>query len=143
MADRLVFPYIVNSHFATDNVARPFLPIALRYQQNDLHPLALLDSGADVNVLPFHVGAELGVNWEEQQRILGLAGFTEKVEARGIVLDLQIGPWPSIRMAFAWAQLEDAPIILGQVNFFQQIDVCFSRSRTQFELELNSVGDLQ
>ena len=37
-------------------------------------------------------------------------------------------------MAFAWAQSDAVGIILGQVNFFLEFDVCFFRSRASFEV---------
>jgi len=39
-----------------------------------------------------------------------------------------------VRLAFAWAKTDTVPLILGQVNFFLEFDVCLFRSRAVFEV---------
>ena len=36
--------------------------------------------------------------------------------------------------ASAWTRNNEVPVILGQVNFFMEYDVCFFRSRSAFEI---------
>ena len=43
-----------------------------------------------------------------------------------------------VRLAFAWVNVENAPFILGQTNFFMEFDVHFYRSRLEFEIESKS-----
>jgi hypothetical protein len=38
-------------------------------------------------------------------------------------------------LAFAWAQEESMSVLLGQVNFFLEFDVCFFRARAEFALQ--------
>jgi hypothetical protein len=40
---------------------------------------------------------------------------------------------------FAWTQATTVPLILGQVNFFMEFDVCFYRSRLQFAISPKAV----
>ncbi|MCY3796531.1 MAG: hypothetical protein OXG84_01900 [Chloroflexi bacterium] len=135
MIDRLVFPYIINRQYATDGRARPFLPVSLRTGHHSVQSLALVDSGADMNVMPYDVGIELGGIWDEQQEIVGLSGIAGQVESRAIVVALAIGNWPIINMGFAWTREADVPVILGQISFFSHVNICFMRSSQQFELE--------
>ena len=44
-----------------------------------------------------------------------------------------IGAFAPVRLAFAWAQSDAVPVILGQTNFFHEFDVLFMRSRGVFE----------
>ena len=138
MNDRLVFPYIVLPQFERDHLARPYLPVTIRYRQNEVQTVALLDSGADANVLPLHLGLELGANWDRQPETSDLEGIGGGGEAKWIGADLQVESWPSIRLIFAWANDNDVPVILGQWNFFEHVDVCFFRSQKRFELDLKS-----
>lgn len=55
------------------------------------------------------------------------------VEARGLFVHVQIGNLEPVRLAFAWAQVSQVPLILGQTNFFREFDVCFQRSRRTIE----------
>lgn len=38
------------------------------------------------------------------------------------------------KLAFAWTQAENVPLILGQTNFFLEFEVCFYRAKGQFEI---------
>jgi hypothetical protein len=114
--------------FADDEVL-PTIPITLSYADFSVSANALLDSGSAVNLLPYDIGLQLGAIWEEQTIRLPLAGNLARVEARGIFVHIQIGNLESVRLAFAWAQASQVPLILGQTNFFREFDVCFQRSQ--------------
>jgi hypothetical protein len=51
-----------------------------------------------------------------------------------VVLSAVVGSFPPVRLAFAWAQTDAVLVILGQVNFFLEFDVCFFRSQGVFEV---------
>ncbi len=136
MSEGLIFPYITDPHYEDDGIDRPLLPITLTHRQNEIQTLALVDSAADVNVLPYQAGIDLGGIWEEEQELLGLTGITEDLESRSLLLDITVGILPSIRMGFAWISADTVPVILGQVSFFTHFKVCFFRASRQFEIEL-------
>ena len=100
--------------------------------------MGLIDSGAAINVLPYDVGLQLGAIWEQQTTPLRLTGNLAAAEARGLVVLANVGPFPPVRLALAWTQARTVPLILGQVNFFLEFDVCFFRSRSVFEVKLKS-----
>jgi len=56
------------------------------------------------------------------------------VGARGIVVEAAIGQLSPVRLALAWADSDQVPLLFGQFNFFQAFDVCFFRSRGVFEI---------
>jgi hypothetical protein len=117
-----------------DGVALPIIPVTLSLASVSTSANALLDTGATVNVLPYDIGLQLGAIWEEQTLRLPLAGNLAKVEARALFINVQIGNLEPARLAFAWAQSSQVPLILGQTNFFQEFDVCFQRSRRTIEI---------
>jgi hypothetical protein len=117
-----------------DGVALPIIPVTLSLAGVSTSANALLDTGATVNVLPYAIGLQLGAIWEEQTLRLPLAGNLAKVEARALFINVQIGNLEPARLAFAWAQSSQVPLILGQTNFFQEFDVCFQRSRRTIEI---------
>ena len=61
-------------------------------------------------------------------------GNLASVEARVVVLSAVVGSFPPVRLAFAWARTDAVSVILGQVNFFMEFDVCFFRSRGLFDV---------
>jgi hypothetical protein len=121
-------PSTVEFPFSNDE-ALPTIPIALSHAGFSVSANALLDTGSTVNLLPYDIGLQLGAIWEEQTVRLPLAGNLATVEARGLFVHVQIGNLEPVRLAFAWAQASQLPLILGQTNFFREFDVCFQRSQ--------------
>ena len=138
MAERLQFSYVSVRNARGEVALRPLLPLRLQYGDQIRDVAGLLDTGADVNVLPFRLGLELGAIWESQQTAVRLSGNLANYEARGIILEATVAQFQSVRLAFAWTQAENVPLILGQVNFFMEYDVCFFRSRSAFEVGLKA-----
>jgi hypothetical protein len=118
----------------SDGEALPTIPIALSYTDFSISANALLDTGSTVNLLPYDIGLQLGAVWEEQTVRLPLAGNLATVEARGLFVYVQIGNLEPVRLAFAWAEASQVPLILGQTNFFREFDVCFQRSQRTIEI---------
>ncbi len=116
----------------------PRLPLVLRYGQQRVDAMGLVDSGATVNVLPYPMGVQLGAVWEEQKATLRLAGNLGSIAAMPLFVIAEIGNFLPVRLAFAWIRSDSAPLILGQMNFFMEFDVCFYRSKLEFEVRPKS-----
>ena len=97
-----------------------------------------MDSGATVNVLPYELGLELGFVWDERKAVIQLAGNLGNQLAIPITATAQIGDFAPTELVFAWAQSLNVPLILGQTNFFLEFDVCFYRSKSEFEVNVKS-----
>jgi hypothetical protein len=138
MPDTHRFPYVPFQNARGELLLRPMLPISLTHQNRSIQDSGLLDTGADVNVLPYRLGLELGVVWEAQRVLAGLSGNLAQAEARGVILTARIGRLQPVQLAFAWTRAETVPLILGQVNFFIEFDVCFFRSESAFEISQKS-----
>ena len=113
------------------------MPLTLKATQS-LAVSALLDTGAAVNVLPYGIGVQLGFIWDQQTTSVQLSGNLASVEARVVLVAATVAQFPPVRLAFAWARQDSIPVILGQVNFFMEFDVCFFRSRSLFEVRPRS-----
>lgn len=112
----------------------PYLPLTLTNGNRSLEVMALLDTGSSVNVLPYDIGIQLGAVWEEQTVPIELSGNLASNEARGIVLSATVAQFSPVLLAFAWTQSNDVPVILGQMNFFAEFNVCFYRHELAFEV---------
>jgi hypothetical protein len=113
---------------------QPYLPIVLTYQEQSVTVPGLLDTGAMVNVLPYQVGVDLGAVWDQQTTRLRLTGNLAQFEARGLLVSAVVGQFAPVRLAFAWTRATNVPVLLGQVNFFMEFDICFYRSQLAFEV---------
>jgi len=134
MRDSEHFAYSAVSSVAGEAGLVPLLPISLGREQTVLAAKGLLDTGATVNVLPYSLGISLGADWDAQTTPIRLTGNLANVEARALIVDGVVGNFAPVRLAFAWTRSDHVPLILGQVNFFMQFDVCFHRSIQSFEV---------
>ena len=135
MSPAAQFPFVDLNPAAPGTKRLPYLPIALVLNGQSLELMALLDSGSTINVLPWSVGLQLGADWQQQTVPVPLTGILSAVEARVLHLTGSIASFAPVRLAFAWTNTDSHPIILGQVNFFLEFDVCFFRARSVFEVK--------
>lgn len=113
----------------------PFLPLTLINNNNILTVSGLLDTGSTVNVLPYNIGLQLGLEWEKQTISMNLTGNLANYESKAVLLKGKINDYPPVNLAFAWTKANNLSLILGQVNFFLEFDVCFYRSQLFFEVK--------
>ena len=94
MVDTQKFPYkIIDSNLGMVD-RMPYLPLKLRLAGQSLNTEGLLDTGASVNVLPYELGLQLGLIWEDETLSVLLAGNLARFEARAVVVDAQISSFP-------------------------------------------------
>jgi hypothetical protein len=132
------FPFVARDPALGSASLAPMMPITLQAAQQAAQTVAvsaLLDTGAAVNVLPYDIGLQLGFIWDQQTTTVELTGNLSSVEARVVLLAATVAQFPPVRLAFAWAKQDTIPVILGQVNFFMEFDICFFRSRAIFEVK--------
>ncbi|MCG6136911.1 MAG: hypothetical protein MET45_20120 [Nostoc sp. LLA-1] len=126
------FPFVNADKTLGEAGFRPQMPITLTNQQCSITTSALLDTGATVNVLPYPIGIDLGYVWERQTATLNLTGNLAEYEARVVVIEAIVTQFEPVQLVFAWTKAVQVPLILGQVNFFMEFDVCFYRSQLYF-----------
>jgi hypothetical protein len=113
----------------------PLLPLTLTHRGRTIDVSGLLDTGAAVNVLPHGIGIELGAVWEPHGTAIRLTGNLARFHARPLIVTAVVARFAPVRLAFAWTEARDIPLILGQVNFFLEFDACFYRSKEAFEIQ--------
>ncbi len=114
----------------------PLTEIALHHGGHEITVSALVDSGAAMSVLPYDVGLELGLIWEEQTVPVDVGGVLKDTAAYGVLLRGEISPLPPVALVFAWVRLASDGIrtILGQMNFFQHYRIIFEAYNDTFEI---------
>ena len=135
MSESLRFPYVEIDPSLGAASALPYAPITLELGGNVANVSALVDSGAALSVLPYDVGVQLAAVWEQQTIPVQLAGNLAGSDARAILVMATVGQFAPVRLAFARTRNNQIPVILGQVNFFMEFDVCFFRSQLAFEIK--------
>jgi hypothetical protein len=129
------YPFLPMNPAAGPLLVMPLLPLRLELPPQSIAVLGLLDTASAVNVLPYDVGVQLGAVWAQQTTSVQLTGNLASVPARGLVVSAIVGRFPPVRLVFAWAQTSTIPLLLGQLNFFAEFDVYFSRASGIFEVK--------
>jgi hypothetical protein len=140
MRESARFPFVDADPTQPGTSLMPLLPLTLSQGERKVTASGLLDTGAAVNVLPYSLGAQLGFVWERQKTSIVLSGNLARLPARGIVVSVTVAPFAPVRLAFAWTQTDSVRFLLGQANFFLEFDVCFYRSRSEFEVKPKAAG---
>ena len=134
MTLRKRFNFVEKSNSAGETSLAPYLTLTLSYQDASILTSGLLDTGASVNVLPYEIGVQLGLNCNDHNTSVTLAGNLAKFAAKGIILSATIDQFAPATLVFAWTKAENIPLLLGRINFFQEFDVCFYGSKLVFEI---------
>jgi hypothetical protein len=127
------FSYSVSDPYQNEFDSLPRLTFLLSLGSREVEVTGLADSGATVNVLPYEIGIRLGEIWDDSRPHIRLAGNLGNFPAIPLAATAKIGDFRPVRLMFAWVKA-DAPLILGQTNFFMEFDVCFYRSSLEFEI---------
>ena len=129
------FKYSTTDSSQNEFDSLPRIPLILHHNNQRVQVVGLVDSGATVNVLPYQVGIQLGLVWDDSKAIIRLAGNLGNRPAMPVSFMAEIGEFTPVRLAFAWVKSDSVSLILGQTNFFLEFDVHFYRSRLEFEIE--------
>ena len=113
----------------------PYLPLTLINGNTHIGVSCLLDTGSTVNVMPYNIGLQLGAVWDKQTIPISLSGSWLIWKREHCLFRRVSAVLTQSSSIFAWTQSNDAPLLLGQVNFFMEFDVYFSRSRSFFEVQ--------
>ena len=128
----LITPYTLGPVGPAGPALLPLLPIRLSFLGRTVAADGLVDSGSPVNVLPFAVGQQLGLDWDKLPDGGRLGGALSVASTRAVALVAEVGSFPRVRLAFLWAQAPLPRLILGQFNFFLEFDACFYGTRGEF-----------
>ena len=128
----LTFPYQFRGASRDPQTLAPLLPVRLTRGGVGVDVVGLVDSGSMYSVLPFDVGARFGIPWNSLPVTITLGGIAAGITAKLLSLEGLVGTLPPTPLLFAWSPTNTVPVLLGQVNFFFEFDICFFRSRAEF-----------
>ena len=87
--------------------------------------------------MPYRVGSALGADWDELEDLGPLVGNLSSSTSRAITVSAKIlglTGETGVQLLFAWADTDSLPVLLGQIDFFMQFNVCIYRSQNYFEV---------
>jgi hypothetical protein len=127
----MIFPY----KQLGDGYARPIIPIDIRFGGEVMTFEVLIDSGADLNVLPADVGAALGIPIEEGKKVsvggIGGSGIPLFIHP----VSITVGGWSyHVEMGFMPDMPSASHGVVGQSGFFDLFKVIFDFGNERIEL---------
>src|SRR4051794_10924456 len=86
------YPYTIMGRFAEDiNFLRPLLPVTFSNNAENIQAAGLVDTGADVNILPYRLGLAIGIQWDDHLPIEPPSGNLRRYEARRAEIICTVG----------------------------------------------------
>ena len=121
---------------------RPIASVLLATSTARLEVAMYIDSGADMTLIPFHLGRSLGFRQRPTDRVLELSG----ISGAGVpyllrTARLRIGTrWLKIRLA--WVLIEEVPLLLGRADLFPKCQILFDEhdERVLFTFRSGEMG---
>jgi len=123
------FRYRREPSAAFGSILRPVASCFLSTNAAQFEVAMYIDSGADMTVIPFHLGRSLGFRQRPTDRVLELSG----ISGAGVpyvlrTARLRIGE-QSFTIRLAWALIEEVPLLLGRVDVFPRFQILFDERR--------------
>lgn len=107
-------------------VSRPYALIQLKLPDGSFQPMSLIvDSGADVTVLPFSAGGLLGKEVKKGERF-PIGGIQGSLDVYLHEVEAKLGSH-SFKMTVAFAESDTVPSLLGRMDVFDLFDVTFKQ----------------
>ena len=123
-------------------ILKPIIPVTVIGSKRGTNIFMLLDSGADLSLIPFSIGKTIGLelDMENRSEVQGIGeGSLPYIlsQARIRIGDVEAP------VRIGWALINEVPMILGRLDVFQQFSVEFREFENkiilnhQSELEAN------
>jgi len=118
------FPFLKRRSEKFGHVLKPIIPVRITGPTRGVKVFMLLDSGADISMIPYAVGESIGLELDMSTRgeIQGVGeGSVPYVLGQ---VGVQIGD-SEIPVRIGWALIEEIPFILGRLDVFQTLAIEF------------------
>lgn len=118
------FPFLKRRSKKLGHILKPIIPVSIIDPKRGVRVFMLLDSGADISMIPYSVGETLGLELDMSTRseIQGI-GESSVPYVLGQVR-IQIENF-EILIRIGWALIEEVPFILGRLDVFKTIAIEF------------------
>ena len=118
------FPFEPRQSRRFGEILKPIIPVRVSGPARSVNVFMLLDSGADLSMLPYSVGETLGMRLDigTRSEVQGIGEGTVPyvpgevdLQIGGIVLHVRVG----------WALIEEVPFLLGRLDVFRELVIEF------------------
>ncbi|MEW5759129.1 MAG: hypothetical protein AB1755_06690 [Candidatus Omnitrophota bacterium] len=103
---------------------RPNAIIKLTNGNHSVTSNMIVDSGADISIIPKSEGDLLGFRIEEGEEVKDISGIGGQIPILYRTVDMFIGA-ENMKIKVAWALVDDLPPILGREDIFDNFNIEF------------------
>lgn len=132
---RYTFSYKSRKLGPEKRTLRPYAEVQLDIQGRRLSFDFLIDSGADRTVINRPLGNSLGFKINLEEKPIKLGGIGGTTDGYFRKLSFWIGDC-EIKTEVIWVQSDTVPLLLGQIDVFDQFDITFSKSTQKIVFNL-------
>jgi len=118
------FPFLKRRSEKFGHILKPVIPVSIIGPKRGVKVFMLLDSGADLSMIPYSVGETIGIELDMSTRseVQGIGeGSVPYVLGQ---VRIQIENF-EISARIGWALIEEVPFILGRLDVFKAFAVEF------------------
>jgi Retroviral aspartyl protease. len=118
-------------------VLKPIIPVTIIGAKRSVNVFMLLDSGADLSLIPYSVGEAIGLELDIENRseVQGIGeGSVAYILSQ---VRIKIGDVET-PVRIGWALIEEVPLILGRLDIFQKFSVEFREFENKIILKHES-----
>lgn len=118
------FPFERRKSQFLGEIHKPIIPVIIKGPKRRVKIFMLLDSGADLSLIPYSVGTAIGLTAEMENRneVQGIGEGTVPYILSEVNLIVGNVEFPA---RIGWALIEEVPFILGRLDFFQKFSIEF------------------
>lgn len=108
-------------------IFRPVAPILIIYKEKSIFATMYIDSGADVTMIPFRAGKDLGFIYKPE-KIFKMRGISGSLSCSLEKAVLGIGD-RRFNVDITWALSDGAPFLLGRRHIFDKFRIIFEEAK--------------
>lgn len=118
-------------------ILRPIAVVTLSAVKKSIQVTMYIDGGADVTMIPFRAGHELGFKYDPN-KIFQMGGISGSLPCALEKVEITIGQ-RRLLADITWALSDDAPFLLGRRDIFRFFRITFDEQRRKIEFLENQV----
>ena len=128
------FPFKKRYSEKLGDILKPIIPVSIIGPKKSVNIFMLLDSGADISLIPYSVGETIGLELDmaNHSEVHGIGEGSVPYILSNV--GLNIGN-VELSMRIGWALIEEVPFILGRLDLFQNFSVVFREFDNKIILE--------
>lgn len=118
------FPFRKRRTERLGEILKPLIPVRLMGPDRSEAMLMLLDSGADLSLIPYSIGEAIGLEADLSRRneIQGVGEGSVPYMLSRVRIGIGTTELP---IRIAWALIEEAPLLVGRLDVFEHFAVEF------------------